>query len=35
MVYSMDVDQQVHRARHIQFDKEADEEVLQRASRAS
>ena len=28
MVYSMDVDQQVHRARQIQFDKEADEDVL-------
>jgi tetratricopeptide (TPR) repeat protein len=31
MVYSMDVDQQVHRARQIAFDKEADEEVLQRS----
>jgi tetratricopeptide (TPR) repeat protein len=31
MVYSMDVDQQVHRARQIQFDKEADEDVLQRS----
>ena len=30
MVYSMDVDQQVHRARNIDFDKEADEEVLGR-----
>jgi len=30
MVYSMDVDQQVHRARQIEFDKEADEDVLQR-----
>ncbi|MGB6722945.1 MAG: hypothetical protein WBE72_19270 [Terracidiphilus sp.] len=30
MVYSMDVDQQVHRARQIVFDKEADEDVLQR-----
>jgi hypothetical protein len=28
MVYSMDVDQQVHRARQIEFDKEADEDVL-------
>ena len=31
MVYSMDVDQQVHRARAIEFDKEADEEVLSRS----
>ena len=31
MVYSMDVDQQVHRARHIDFDKEADGEVLGRS----
>jgi tetratricopeptide (TPR) repeat protein len=30
MVYSMDVDQQVHRARDTVFDKEADEDVLQR-----
>jgi hypothetical protein len=30
MVYSMDVDQQVHRARNIDFDKEADGEVLGR-----
>ena len=30
MVYSMDVDQQVHRARALDFDKEADEDVLQR-----
>jgi hypothetical protein len=30
MVYSMDVDQQVHRARNIVFDKQADEDVLQR-----
>jgi tetratricopeptide (TPR) repeat protein len=30
MVYSMDVDQQVHRARNTVFDKEADEDVLQR-----
>lgn len=31
MVYSMDVDQQVHRARQTVFDKEADEDVLQRS----
>ncbi len=31
MVYSMDVDQQVHRARQIEFDKEADGEVLGRS----
>jgi tetratricopeptide (TPR) repeat protein len=31
MVYSMDVDQQVHRARQIEFDKEADSEVLERS----
>jgi tetratricopeptide (TPR) repeat protein len=31
MVYSMDVDQQVHRARGIEFDKVADGEVLGRA----
>jgi tetratricopeptide (TPR) repeat protein len=31
MVYSMDVDQQVHRVRQIEFDKEADEDVLQRS----
>jgi tetratricopeptide (TPR) repeat protein len=31
MVYSMDVDQQVHRARYIEFDKEADGEVLGRS----
>lgn len=31
MVYSMDVEQQVHRARDIQFDKEADGEVLGRS----
>ncbi|HEY1901872.1 MAG TPA: tetratricopeptide repeat protein [Terracidiphilus sp.] len=31
MVYSMDVDQQVHRARQIDFDKESDGEVLDRA----
>ena len=28
MVYSMDIDQQVHRARQIEFDKEADGDVL-------
>ena len=32
MVYSMDVDQQVHRARNLDFDKEADEDVLQRST---
>jgi tetratricopeptide (TPR) repeat protein len=31
MVYSMDVEQQVSRAKQIAFDKEADEDVLQRA----
>jgi len=31
MVYSMDVDQQVHRARQIDFDKEADGDVLTRS----
>ncbi len=31
MVYSMDVDQQVHRARQTEFDKEADQDVLQRS----
>jgi tetratricopeptide (TPR) repeat protein len=30
MVYSMDVDQQVHRARNLEFDKESDGEVLGR-----
>ena len=29
MVYTMDMDQQVHRARQIEFDKEADGDVLQ------
>ncbi|MGA8042640.1 MAG: tetratricopeptide repeat protein [Terracidiphilus sp.] len=29
MVYSMDVDQQVHRARNLEFDQQADEDVLQ------
>jgi len=31
MVYSMDVDQQVHRARNLQFDQQADQEILQRS----
>jgi hypothetical protein len=31
MVYSMDVDQQVHRARQIEFDKESDGDVLTRS----
>ena len=31
MVYSMDVDQQVHRARQLDFDKEADGDVLSRS----
>ncbi len=31
MVYSMDVDQQVHRARQVEFDKEADGDVLTRS----
>jgi tetratricopeptide (TPR) repeat protein len=31
MVYSMDVDQQVHRARQLDFDKVADDDVLQRS----
>ncbi len=31
MVYSMDVDQQVHRAHQVEFDKEADQDVLQRS----
>jgi tetratricopeptide (TPR) repeat protein len=31
MVYGMDIDQQVHRARQTQFDKEADADVLQRS----
>jgi tetratricopeptide (TPR) repeat protein len=31
IVYSMDVDQQVHRARNLDFDKEADEDVLMRS----
>ncbi len=32
MVYSMDVDQQVHRARQTEFDKEADTDVLMRSA---
>jgi tetratricopeptide (TPR) repeat protein len=32
MVYSMDVDQQVHRARNLDFDKEGDEDVLSRST---
>jgi len=32
MVYSMDVDQQVHRARQLQFDQQADEDILQRSA---
>jgi tetratricopeptide (TPR) repeat protein len=31
MVYGMDVDQEAHRARQIQFDAEADEDVMQRS----
>jgi hypothetical protein len=31
MVYGMDIEQQVHRARQIDFDKEADDDVLQRS----
>lgn len=31
MVYSMDIDQQVHRARQIEFDKTADGDVLMRS----
>jgi tetratricopeptide (TPR) repeat protein len=31
LVYTMDVDQQVHRARNTIFDKEADQDVLQRS----
>ncbi|HEY1208484.1 MAG TPA: hypothetical protein VGE85_03885 [Terracidiphilus sp.] len=30
MVYSMDIDQQVHRARNLDFDKEGDSDVLSR-----
>jgi hypothetical protein len=32
MVYGMDVDQQVHRARNVIFDKEADQDVLQHSA---
>jgi hypothetical protein len=32
MVYSMDVDQQVHRARNTVFDREADQDVLQHSA---
>ena len=32
MVYGMDVDQQIHRARQTEFDKQADEDVLQRST---
>ena len=35
LVYGMDVDQQVHRAKQIEFDKEADEDVLQRTKAAA
>ena len=31
MVYGMDVDQQVHRARQTEFDKQADQDVLQQS----
>lgn len=31
IVYSMDVEQQIHRAREIEFDKVADEDVLQQS----
>lgn len=31
MVYGMDIDQQVHRARQIEFDKQADGDVLERS----
>jgi hypothetical protein len=33
MVYSMDIDQQVHRARQIEFDKQADADVLNRTTK--
>jgi tetratricopeptide (TPR) repeat protein len=33
MVYSMDIDQQVHRARQTQFDKQADADVLTRTTK--
>jgi tetratricopeptide (TPR) repeat protein len=32
MVYSMDVEQQVHRARNLDFDKEGDQDVLSRST---
>jgi tetratricopeptide (TPR) repeat protein len=32
MVYSMDVDHEVHRARNVDFDKQADEDVLRRSA---
>ena len=34
MVYSMDVDQQIHRARQLDFDASADDDVLQHPRRA-
>lgn len=33
IVYSMDIDQQVHRARQIEFDKQADTDVLNRTTK--
>jgi len=33
IVYSMDIDQQVHRARQIEFDKQADADVLTRTTK--
>ncbi len=33
MVYTMDIDQQVHRARQIEFDKQADADVLTRTTK--
>jgi tetratricopeptide (TPR) repeat protein len=32
MVYSMDIDQQIHRARYLGFDKEGDDDVLTRST---
>jgi tetratricopeptide (TPR) repeat protein len=32
MVYSMDIDQQIHRARYLGYDKEGDEDVLSRST---
>ena len=32
MVYSMDIDQQIHRARYLGFDKEGDQDVLSRST---